>query len=162
MASSNALIEIGFWSEKADTATDYRPWPSDCVDMAWAQTSDAITVVRSLERFGMIESYEQGYSWCRFSCSASPRSMGICTFTDGVFCWPEGFVHYVRNHQVRPPVIFIEHVMHLALSILPYPSAGIPQWPIRHELIWDPESKSGERLPLGTREYLRRTSNVFL
>jgi hypothetical protein len=30
--------------------------------------------------------------------------------TDGTFLWPEGLTHYVRDHAVRLPDRFFEHV----------------------------------------------------
>ena len=32
---------------------------------------------------------------------------GSREFTDGTWLWPEGFSHYVENHQVRPPAEFV-------------------------------------------------------
>jgi len=32
-------------------------------------------------------------------------------FTDGTFVWRSGLVHYVENHNVKPPDRFIEHVL---------------------------------------------------
>ena len=49
-----------------------------------------------------------GYSNCRFggdgSCPTGPWvNMGCIALTDGEFVWPEGLVHYVEHHAVRPP-----------------------------------------------------------
>lgn len=30
--------------------------------------------------------------------------------TDGVYVWPSGLVHYVRDHDVRLPECFVEHI----------------------------------------------------
>lgn len=50
-----------------------------------------------------------GNSWCRFRCGET--SMGNCELTDGVYVWPEGFLHYVQVHHVKPPQQFINHVL---------------------------------------------------
>ena len=35
---------------------------------------------------------------------------GNLDLTDGVYLWPEGLAHYVREHDVRLPDEFTEHV----------------------------------------------------
>lgn len=149
------LVEIGFWAATPDASTPVRPWPECSVDAAWAESKEAETVASYLELHGVIESYEQGYSWCRFCCAAPARSLGCCSFTDGRFVWPEGFAHYVRCHGVRPPAPFVEHILQAALRA----DCGA-NWPIRHGLMWDVESRAAIPLPRGTRDYLARMSNL--
>ena len=50
-----------------------------------------------------------GLSWCRFRCAE--RWIGSAEHTDGTFLWPQGLVHYVERHEVRPPDEFIQHVL---------------------------------------------------
>ena len=58
---------------------------------------------------GAAQSYELGYSHCRFpDCphfrndaegqATGTRGMGCCNLTDGVYVWPEGLHHYVAEH----------------------------------------------------------------
>jgi hypothetical protein len=35
---------------------------------------------------------------------------GAGEWTDGVYLWPEGLSHYVREHAVRLPVVIVEHI----------------------------------------------------
>jgi len=42
--------------------------------------------------------------------------MGCRDFSDGIYRWPEGFVHYVEKHSVKPPEDFIEHVRRAAVT----------------------------------------------
>jgi hypothetical protein len=41
--------------------------------------------------------------------------------TDGVYCWPEGLAHYVKEHDVRLPDEFVTHV-----ARAPKPLNGAP------------------------------------
>jgi hypothetical protein len=57
----------------------------------------------------------RGRSWCRFLCN---RQMGSREYSDGRWVWPEDLSHYVRDHGVRLPEEFIQHVL-----------AGVPPIP---------------------------------
>jgi hypothetical protein len=48
-----------------------------------------------------------GFSPCRM-CG---RPNGALELSDGVYVWPEGFSHYVRDHDIRPPDVFVDHVL---------------------------------------------------
>lgn len=117
------LQEVGFWCQlhelnaSDDGVSLDRPDPHRLVDDAWAATADPASMARLrwfLTRGAFIESHELAYSYCRFAdCSAAasePRVMGACTLTDGVFCWPEAYWHYVECHHVKPPSAFLAHV----------------------------------------------------
>ena len=43
--------------------------------------------------------------------------MGSRDLTDGVWVWPEGLAHYVRDHGVVLPTSFIEHAARSAWQI---------------------------------------------
>lgn len=159
IASSIDLIEVGFWAVSRGVTTADRPWPCDAVDAAWSAEAEAAVVAGYVERYGMVESFEPGYSWCRFGCAAPARELGCCTMTDGRFCWPEGFAHYIRCHSVRPPPAFIEHVLHAAAAS---GVCGAGVWPVRHELQWDPATQAAVPLPRGTRDFLARASTLHL
>lgn len=88
------------------------------VDDAWfAECHPALlkTIEWYLTRGAFVESHELAYSFCRFpNCSLAleqPRVMGACTMTDGVYCWPEGYWHYVSHHHVKPPQAFLDHLL---------------------------------------------------
>lgn len=53
-----------------------------------------------------------GFSLCRI-CGC--RNGGT-ELTDGVYVWPDGLAHYVTEHDVRLPDVFVQHV----LSYHPY------------------------------------------
>ena len=51
-----------------------------------------------------------GYSYCRFDCGICDTNMGSCDLTDGVWLWPQGLSHYVRDHDIVLPSEFMKHV----------------------------------------------------
>jgi hypothetical protein len=96
------LTLIGYWEG------DYDPgWPrvTDFVDEHWDQT-ERRRVAFYLEE-GFIPRVAMGISECRVCGKAN----GSAERTDGVYLWPEGLAHYVREHGVRPPVSVIRHII---------------------------------------------------
>ncbi len=47
-----------------------------------------------------------GFSGCRLCGEVN----GSAEFTDGVYLWPEGLAHYVREHSVKLPDEVLAHV----------------------------------------------------
>jgi hypothetical protein len=56
---------------------------------------------------GRIHARWRGLSSCRL-CGVHN---GSTCLTDGTYVWPSGFSHYIREHNVRPPDDFIQHVL---------------------------------------------------
>jgi len=52
----------------------------------------------------------RGLSHCRFECGVSDEEMGYREFTDGIWVWPEGSVHYVEKHDLPLPPEFLETI----------------------------------------------------
>lgn len=93
---------IGYWMESLrDMAL---PLPQELVG-DWSK-SDHDAVCTYLSRGIYWEGYS-GYSWCRFRCGIEHDQTGSQEFTDGEWIWPEGLLHYVRDHRVRLPEDFI-------------------------------------------------------
>jgi hypothetical protein len=95
------LREVGFWHLRGEGARDDRPDPTALVDETWDPDIRQL-VLSYVMRYGMIESYELAPSWCRFGCpvsTADPGIMGYCTLTDGTYCWPQGYAHYIQVHH---------------------------------------------------------------
>ena len=82
------------------------PWPDPraFIDPTWA-SSERPVVGEYLERGTLVIEF-RGLSPCRI-CN---RHNGSAELSDGVFCWPEGLAHYVKDHQVRLPDEFASHV----------------------------------------------------
>jgi len=104
---SNALIEVGFWRRYQDASidpSDSRPWPEHSVQ----RTSHEI--VMSYLESGFMESIEFGYAQCRL-CGACEPALGCLSLTDGKYVWPEGLVHYLREHHIMLPAEFKAHAV---------------------------------------------------
>jgi hypothetical protein len=52
-----------------------------------------------------------GLSWCRFRCGISHEQIGSAELTDGLWGWPEGLSHYVREHEIILPSDFVNHAL---------------------------------------------------
>jgi hypothetical protein len=92
---------IGYWSNGADEGW---PNPRDLVDETWDER-ERDQVASYLEQ-GFIPWVAAGPSACRL-CGA-PN--GSAELTDGVYLWPEGLAHYVRDHSVRLPDEVVAHI----------------------------------------------------
>lgn len=55
---------------------------------------------------GFVSRAYLGYADCRI-CG---ERIGSLELSDGIYCWPEGLLHYVRVHAVGLPREFIDHV----------------------------------------------------
>jgi hypothetical protein len=99
---------IGYWRD------EYEPqWPDPraFVDASWEQ-SERDAVARYLETGGFVPWWMLGYSECRF-CGIVNGDGERC---DGVYIWPQGLPHYIREHDVRLPGEVVEHILSEAKS----------------------------------------------
>ena len=96
-------LAIGYWrvndplERRYATRPDVPFRPQDFVDPSWDATERDL-VIAYLER-GRVKDSWRGSSSCRI-CGC--RNGSTC-LTDGTYTWPQGFAHYLRQHQVRPP-----------------------------------------------------------
>ena len=96
-----SLRAIGYWAAPREPLL---PDPKRLVDEDWEPTERDF-VLDYLER-GVPITAAMGPAPCRI-CG---RPNGSADLTDGVFVWPEGLAHYVRDHAVRLPASFIRAV----------------------------------------------------
>jgi hypothetical protein len=98
---------IGYWkgNNKNSFGGKHYPDPAEMVDENWDKEIKG-KVIAYLEN-GILHSAQRGWSSCRF-CG---KSNGSTELTDGVFIWPEGLVHYLKEHQVRLPRMFVQHCL---------------------------------------------------
>jgi len=102
------LILVGYW------LGPYAPgWPDphDFVDPSW-DAFERQQMVYYLKR-GMTARAFMGLSECRF-CR---QRVGALEFSDGVYIWPEGLAHYVSEHDVRLPAVFVDHAAGMTESL---------------------------------------------
>src|SRR6478752_148949 len=96
------LRRIGYW-RSADEP--HWPDPVDFVDEAW-DSLERTSVADYLQRGTRTPWLQLGFSTCRF-CG---KPNGTLDLTDGVYVWPEGLSHYLKDHGVRLPGDIVEHV----------------------------------------------------
>ena len=115
------LRAIGFWRVprhewRADTQDHvYVGWEAgwtaypQAIVAALGPANYDISVRSYLRNAQLFEAY-RGLSYCRFKCGVSNQDMGCREFTDGIWVWPEGLVHYVERHQLPLPQEFLETI----------------------------------------------------
>ena len=98
--------KIGFWAppdEYPDVQKEAgNPWgkdnPLQLGAAVWHLTGAGKAVV-----------HYKGMAQCRL-CG---KSLGSADMSDGAYCWPEGYEHYLMEHGVKPPDDFLAHVERL-------------------------------------------------
>src|SRR4051794_39808748 len=93
---------IGYWRNEQHPEF---PDPSALVDRTWEEDERHVLGVY-LASGTMVATY-MGRSHCRL-CG---QDNGSLEFTDGVYQWPEGLAHYVREHSVRLPTEVVTHAV---------------------------------------------------
>ena len=119
------LVLIGYWRSAAEPQW---PDPHDFVDASW-DPNGRLLLADYLDSGCRPPFAQMGVSWCRI-CASDPaerrekrlereavswrparpgESNGSTELSDGVYIWPAGLSHYVREHSVRLPTVFVEH-----------------------------------------------------
>ncbi len=109
----SGLKAIGYWSQGDGDASTLLPSPKHHVDASWdplERETVSFYLRGGLSNIRVFAKW-MGYSWCRFDCDTSDYNMYSACLTDKVYAWPEGFVHYIERHDVRPPQEFVDHVL---------------------------------------------------
>jgi len=111
------LQVVGYWKPLVNPAmaeyfahqpeSEY-PDPRELVDERWrVDNPDAYDAVLEHLAKGEHHAAYKGSSTCRI-CGITNGSEER---TDGVYYWPTGYSHYIRDHAVRPPTLFVRHVL---------------------------------------------------
>ena len=97
---------IGYWG---NGRWAFWPDPHDFVDKEWSSAERASVVdhLRDGRSFALRGDVQAGFSTCRICDTID----GSGEYTDGVYVWPEGLMHYVAAHDVRLPEEFVAHVL---------------------------------------------------
>ena len=99
---------IGYWTSdrfKNDYYYKRYPNPKDWVDENW-DNEIRQKVIEYLDN-GINHNYQRGSSRCRI-CGCYN---GSGEFSDGVYLWPEGLSHYLKEHDVRLPDRLVKHFL---------------------------------------------------
>ena len=95
---------IGYWRGGNAEDDDRWPDPRDLIDESWSNQEREL--VASYFEHGFKPWTFMGFSGCRLCGDWN----GSAEFTDGVYLWPEGLAHYVREHSVKLPAQVLAHV----------------------------------------------------
>ena len=128
-------VQVGYWrsreyQKEAETiwgkqysAPSDLPWPIDLVDHQWHGTYEWVAVMDYLHLRPPRVDHTFGLSTCRICKSEN----GSDTHCDGAYYWPEGYIHYVRDHHVKPPQDFIDHCVDMVEPTVAIPEVEIPK-----------------------------------
>lgn len=126
MTTPAGLIPLGYWGSREEP---HLPDPGCFVDASW--DADERALVLAHLRGARILWASAGFAFCRFRCGAAA---GSAEQSDGTFIWPDGLAHYVEQHDVRLPRLFVDH----ALGRVPALPRGGDAW-------WRAQTGSGGR-----------------
>ena len=102
------MKQVGYWrgSEKSGNPGEYPELPrvEDFIDEEW-DGDDRLAVIGHIYHPDLSARNYRGISRCRL-CGVRNCSR---TFSDGAWEWPEGLLHYIGKHRVKPPQEFIDH-----------------------------------------------------
>jgi|GEM_PF-2353240 len=93
---------MGYWKSEFEVNL---PHPINFVDSEW-NSNEKNKIIRHLNKSHFLPGVAAGYSYCRL---CHKKDNGCREKSDGQFVWPEGFLHYVEEHNVKPPQEFIDH-----------------------------------------------------
>ncbi|CEG40275.1 uncharacterized protein PHALS_10485 [Plasmopara halstedii] len=155
------LREIGFWCSEDNSLSNEpldtnRPNPRHLVDDAWFAEIDP-SFLKTIEWYltrAFVESYELAYSFCRFNCLLAleqPAIMGACTMTDGIYCWPEGYWHYVYHHHVKPPHDFLTHMIANHVTMVEITRRAREEKKLQ---VWDAVEKKAIEMPQAMQDWI--------
>lgn len=94
---------IGYWHRDPKYGSISMPHPGHFIVPDW-DPEQKEKVAQYLRNGKTLISW-RGPSSCRLCFT---HVDGYRCFTDGEWVWPEGLVHYIEEHNVRPPQDFID------------------------------------------------------
>ncbi len=144
MSQLDQMPRFGYWRSPEEPDL---PHPGDFVDASW-DAAERRKVIEYLDDAYQIPMVSCGPSWCRMGCAGVPEDIGTQDLTDGVWLFPEGLVHYVRHHAVRPPEAFLEH-----LRGRDFQQADLRTAEPGHEPVMDLDSLTWEEPPVEDHAY---------
>ncbi len=115
------LRAIGYW--KNDHHHDL-PDPDDYIDAGWDK-GERDRCASYLES-GEPVMHWRGSAQCRI---CGTKGNGSRCLTDGVYVWPEGLPHYLKEHELRLPEVFVLHALGMGKQADLSPSLGKPGGP---------------------------------
>lgn len=94
--------KIGFWA------------PPDEYPNVLTETNNPWGKNNPLQLGAVVWHLEHGIVVARYSgmskCLICEKPLGNVDMSDQVYCWPQGYEHYLMEHEVKPPDDFIAHI----------------------------------------------------
>jgi len=84
------MKRVGYWRSKQDDVGDFS-WPEE-----GHLPTETKNFVGDYLRSGKLHEAWMGWSNCRI-CG---KENGSVCLTDGEFVWPEGYIHYILDHNI--------------------------------------------------------------
>ena len=98
--SIDGRIPIGYWTDDDGPGS-----AQNAVDKDW-DPAEREMVTNYLKNAPNVLQQWRGLAFCRLCGEANGNS---CV-GDTKFNWPQGYLHYIEKHHVKPPQNFIDHV----------------------------------------------------
>jgi len=115
------LKRVGFWRSSDHI---HLPNPEKYVDPTW-EPEERNRVISYLDTCYYTPYFQAGVSRCRMGCPDIPADIGAQDLTDGTYVFPEGLVHYLIHHNVKPPLKFLNHIRKLKYQVPRQPELKI-------------------------------------
>jgi len=100
------LRQEGFWCDKVEKDHLFKefPYPKEN-EMNQNEIAEFLSKLAQVEKKTPTFKY-MGYSDCRI-CG---EKNGYQTYYTDLFAWPEGYKHYIKEHDVMPSAAFVLHI----------------------------------------------------
>lgn len=104
MTRNDSYKHIGYWRQYEDDESSTLPWPKE--GHLPEETKELVVdyLINGTYHMGW-----RGYSCCRI-CG---KINGSSDFTHDNFVYPEGYAHYIRDHNIMPDLDLLAHVLTL-------------------------------------------------
>ena len=94
--------QIGYWRQKKDS-NEFLPWPEESGRLPRESKQRVAEYLMK----GKEHAAWMGFSTCRI-CG---KLNGTTCLTDGEFVYPEGYAHYILDHNVTPDLDLLSKVL---------------------------------------------------
>jgi len=95
------MKEIGYWREK-ENSNENLPWPQE------GKLSDEVKQ-KVVDYLNKGKEYEAWLGWS--NCRICGKMNGSICMTDGEFVYPEGYSHYIKDHNIMPDIGLLAKVL---------------------------------------------------
>ncbi len=118
-------LEIGFWNIPGDSHYGNHPSPIPCKDSLWLSELKRPFV----ERILLLQKKAKGRCYKGWSeCRLCGKMNGSKEYYFKDLIWPSGYLHYIQEHDVRPPENHWRKVLEYTQEDIPLTTAESEQF----------------------------------